>query len=235
MFRRGSPKTEPEVVLDAEPADDSLDPEARIDERLIRNAQAGDLPSFNTLVTRHERVVFNVCLRVLRDGALAEDATQDTFVKAWTAIDSFRGGVVRAWLLRIATNRCYDVLRAKGRRPADSLDSELFESEPDWSSQSDVAEHPEDHASRRELSVFLEHALGSLPDDQRMVIILSDVQGNSYEEVAAITGVAIGTVKSRISRARSKLRDVILSHPEAREHLEQFQRLFKDEHLDVTT
>ncbi len=172
---------------------------------------------------------------MLRDTALAEDAAQDTFIKAWTAIDSFRGGLVRPWLLRIATNRCYDILRAKGRRPADSLDAELFEAEPEWTSQSGIAEHPEQHASRRELSSFLERALGMLAEDQRMAIILSDVQGNSYEEIAAITGVAIGTVKSRISRARLRLREIILAHPDAREHLEHFQRLFKDEQSEAVT
>jgi RNA polymerase sigma-70 factor (ECF subfamily) len=235
MFRRKSHSPEPETTADVEGAERTLDPEARLDERLVENAQKGDLPSFNTLVTRHERVVYNICLRMLRDTALAEDATQDTFIKAWTAIDSFRGGLVRAWLLRIATNRCYDIIRAKGRRPADSLDAEEFEAEPDWSSQSDIAEHPEDHASRRELSAFLERALAMLPEDQRLAIVLSDVQGNSYEEIAEITGVAIGTVKSRISRSRSRLREIILTHPDAREHLEQFQRLFKDEQSEAGT
>src|SRR5688500_6570333 len=91
---------------------------ARQDERPVRGAQQGDLDAFNVLVMRHERAVFNVCLRLLRDVSTAEDATQDAFVKAWTAIDSFRGGQVRSWLLRIATNRSYDILRARGRRPA---------------------------------------------------------------------------------------------------------------------
>lgn len=233
MFRRGSRTTEPTAAQTSGAIATELDPEARIDERLILNAQKGDLPSFNALVTRHERVVYNVCLRMLHDTALAEDVTQDTFIKAWTAIDSFRGGLVRPWLLRIATNRCYDVLRAKGRRPAESLDEQAVETEPEWSSQSGVAEHPEEHASRRELSTFLERALAMLPDDQRMAILLSDVHGHSYEEVATITGVAIGTVKSRISRARSRLREIIVSHPHAREHLEQFQRYFKDEQAEA--
>lgn len=207
----------------------ALDPEARIDERLIRNAQTGDLPSFNTLVTRHERAVYSVCLRVLRDGSLAEDATQDTFIKAWTAVTTFRGGLVRPWLLRIATNRCYDLLRASGRRPADSLDAELFEAEPQWTSQASIAEHPEHHATRQELSTMLEHALGELPDEQRLAIILSDVQGHTYDEIASITGVAIGTVKSRISRARSRLREILLTDPNAREQFGRIQRQFNSE------
>jgi RNA polymerase sigma-70 factor (ECF subfamily) len=128
-------------------------------------------------------------------------------------------------LLRIATNRCYDVLRAQTRRPADSLDRELVEAEPRWTSQSDVAEHPEHHADRLELSRFLERALGELPDDQRLTIILSDIHGHSYEEIASISGVSIGTVKSRISRARARLRDLMVADSSAREHVERYQRL----------
>lgn len=225
MFRRDKrerPPASEETPIDAA---STFDAEARIDEQLVRNAQQGDLHSFNTIVTRHQRAVYNLCLRMLRDGALAEDATQDSFIKAWTAINSFRGGMVRPWLLRIATNRCYDLLRAQGRRPADSFDQELVESEPRWTSQSEIADHPEHFASRQELSQFLERALGELPDDQRLTIILSDVHGHSYDEIAQITGVAVGTVKSRISRARSRLRELMVANSDLREHLERYQRL----------
>jgi len=222
MFRR---RTQPCATTTEEPEPPELDLEARLDERLIQNAQQGDLPSFNTLVTRHQRSVYNVCLRMLRESALAEDAAQDTFIKAWTSIGTFRGGLVRPWLLRIATNRCYDILRSQGRRPASSLDAELVESEPQWTSQTAIAEHPEGHATRRELSAYLERALGELPDDQRLAIILSDVQGHSYDEIAQITEVAVGTVKSRIFRARARLRELVLSETNAREHLERYQRL----------
>jgi RNA polymerase sigma-70 factor (ECF subfamily) len=222
MFRR---RTQPCATTTEEPEPPELDVEARLDERLIQNAQQGDLPSFNTLVTRHQRSVYNVCLRMLRESALAEDAAQDTFIKAWTSIGTFRGGLVRPWLLRIATNRCYDILRSQGRRPASSLDAELVESEPQWTSQTAIAEHPEGHATRRELSAYLERALGELPDDQRLAIILSDVQGHSYDEIAQITEVAVGTVKSRIFRARARLRELVLAETNAREHLERYQRL----------
>lgn len=225
MFRRDKRDPAQESQEAPDDAAATQDAEARIDEQLVRNAQRGDLHSFNTIVTRHQRAVYNLCLRMLRDGALAEDATQDAFIKAWTAIATFRGGMVRPWLLRIATNRCYDVLRAQGRRPADSLDSELVESEPRWTSQSEVADHPEHHATRRELSQFLERALGELPDDQRLAIILSDVHGHTYDEIAQITDVAVGTVKSRISRARSRLRELMLANTDAREHVERYQRL----------
>lgn len=194
------------------------------DERLIAAAQRGDINAFNDLVTRHERVVFSVCMRLLRDASSAEDATQDTFIRAWSAIDSFRGGMVRPWLLRIATNRAYDVLRSRARRPTWSLDAELFESQPEWTTQSHK-EAPESYATRSELAGFLEDALGELPDDQRLAIVLADVQGYGYDDIASITGVAIGTVKSRISRGRSALRALLRDNTEHRELFERYVRL----------
>ncbi len=194
------------------------------DEHLIEAAQQGDMTAFNELVTRHERAVFSVCLRLLSDASVAEDAAQDTFIRAWGAIHSFRGGVVRPWLLRIATNRAYDLLRARSRRPASSLDAELFEVEPEWTSQAVATEGPETHATRTELSGYLEKALAMLPDDQRLAIVLSDVQGYGYDEIAEICGVAVGTVKSRISRGRARLRDLLQSSDQHRELFERFTR-----------
>jgi RNA polymerase sigma-70 factor (ECF subfamily) len=202
----------------------SPDPASLEDERLIRAAQTGNLNAFNDLVERHQRAVFNVCLRLLRDPGLAEDAAQDTFIRAWGALESFRGGLVRPWLLRIATNRAYDMLRSRARRPASSLDAELFESEPEWTPQS-IHEHPESHAARTELSIHLERALALLPDDQRTAIVLSDVQGYGYDEISEITGVAVGTVKSRISRGRARLREALRENAEQRELFERYVRL----------
>lgn len=199
--------------------------EAAHDERLLRAAQRGELASFNALVVRHERAVHGVCLRILRDLPSAEDATQDTFLKAWSAVGSFRGGLVRPWLLRIATNRCYDVLRARGRRPADSLDALAFETEPRWTSQAVPGESPEAFATRADLSVHLERALAALPDDWRVTIVLADIQGYAYEEVAAMTGVAVGTVKSRVSRARARLRLALREDPACQDLFRRFGRL----------
>jgi RNA polymerase sigma-70 factor (ECF subfamily) len=214
----------------ADPSQDSqqsqLDDAAnREDELLVLRAQQGDLTAFNELVERHERAVYNVCLRLLRNPTQAEDAAQDAFIRAWSAIESFRGGLVRPWLLRIATNRTYDILRAKARRPAQSLDAELYEVEPEWTSQSAAAEHPESFATRTELSTHLEEALSALPDDQRLAIILSDVQGYGYDEIAQVMDVAVGTVKSRISRGRSRLRTLLHQHEQSRELFERFVRL----------
>ena len=176
-------------------------------------------------MTRHERAVFAVCLRLLRDRATAEDATQDTFIRAWGALHTFHGGVLRPWLLRIATNRAYDLLRARSRRPAASLDAEPFETEPEWTSRAGQEDSPESHATRSELSAVLERALDGLPYDQRLAIILSDIQGYGYEEIAEITDVANGTVKSRISRGRSRLRHALQESDEHRELFERYVRL----------
>lgn len=195
------------------------------DQRLVLLAQNGDLDAFNQIVERHQRAVYSTCLRMLRDPHLAEDATQDAFVRAWNAIDSFRGGIVRPWLLRIATNRTYDMLRSKARRPAQSLDAQPFESEPEWTTQVNVAEHPEQYSTRGEVSAFLEDALASLPEDQRMAIVLSDVQGYGYDEIAQVMDIAVGTVKSRISRGRSRLREYLQSTPAGMELADRFVRI----------
>jgi RNA polymerase sigma-70 factor, ECF subfamily len=195
------------------------------DQHLVLAAQGGDLDAFNQLVVRHERAVYGVCYRMLRDASLAEDATQDAFIRAWHNIDSFRGGMVRPWLLRIATNRTYDILRSQARRPAQSLEAQPFESEAEWTSQTSAVEHPEAFASRDELSGFLQHALTDLPEDQRIAIVLSDVQGYPYDEIAEIMGVAVGTVKSRISRGRSRLRVLLQSTPRGMELIERYGRL----------
>lgn len=201
----------------------------RDDAYLIRMAQAGDLDAFNLLVLRYERAVFNVCLRLLRDAGGAEDVTQDTFVRAWQSLDSFRGELIRPWLFRIATNRCYDLLRVRARRPAGSLDAEPYEIEPIWSTQGPADEAPDAHSLRRELSIHLERALSALPDDQRTVVLLADVQGCDYREVAEATGAALGTVKSRLSRARARLRQILQDDPEAGELFDRFLRHYDDQ------
>ncbi len=191
------------------------------DEVLVRAAQRGDLDAYNRLVRAYERQAYAVALRLLRRPELAEDATQDAFIQAYRALDTFRGGSFRAWLLRIVTNRCYDMLRAATRRAADSLDDQMFEAEPHWSSIA-APDDPVARATQAELGRLLERALGTLPDDQKLTVILCDVQGYAYEEVAEIMGVALGTVKSRLSRARAALRDMLRGQEQFAEYLRSF-------------
>jgi RNA polymerase sigma-70 factor, ECF subfamily len=192
--------------------------------RLVKSAQAGDLTAFNDLVARHERPVYGLCLRMMRVVADAEDATQETFIKAWTSLSSFRGGLVRPWLFRIASNTCYDTLRSRSRRQSDSLEEEAFEREPFWSSQV-ATDEPESHAAEQELAAYLERALAKLPEDHRLIVLLVDLYGYDYEEAAAISGTAVGTVKSRLSRARGRLRDALRDDPATSEHFARYIRL----------
>lgn len=182
---------------------------ANEEQRLISAAQAGDLEAFNQIVRLYETRVYNLCYRMLGDADAAADATQDAFIAAFRNVRNFRGGVFKAWLLRIATNACYDVLRARKRRPAVSLDSTDNEDDNTRTEAPDPGESLDDMVVRQELSAAIQQGLAELPEDQRIVIILSDIQGLAYEEIAQITGVQLGTVKSRLSRARAKLRDIL--------------------------
>lgn len=203
------------------------DPTGEGEEALIAAARAGALSAFNQLVELYERPVYNVALRLLGQRDQAEDVTQDTFLLAYRSLAQFRGGLFRAWLLRIATNRCYDELRRRQRHPAESFDGLGFEPEVQWSTLAG-AEEPHERAERLEVARVLEVALARLPIDQRAVVVLSDVQGYSYDEIATITGVSLGTVKSRLSRARSRLRDAIQSTAAGQELSARYQRRYEE-------
>ena len=178
--------------------------------RLVEVAQRGDVASFNELVRLFEGRVYNLCYRMLGDPDSAADAAQDAFLAAFRNLRSFRGGSFRSWMLRIATNTCYDVLRVRKRRPSVSLDIEADdESDSSPLQIADTAESPDDFAQRRELAAAIQDGLTALPDEQRIVLILSDIQGLAYEEIAQITNSNLGTVKSRLSRGRARLREVL--------------------------
>lgn len=178
--------------------------------RLVEAARRGDVESFNALVRLYEGRVYNLCYRMLGDADSAADAAQEAFLSAYRNLRSFRGGSFRSWLLRIATNACYDSLRARKRRPAVSLEASADDEDAASPLQvPDPAESPDDTALRRELAGAIQEGLASLPDDQRAVLVLSDIEGLSYEEIASVTGTNLGTVKSRLSRGRSRLRDVL--------------------------
>ena len=179
----------------------------------IRAAQKGDLAAFNRLVMAYQGMAYNVAYRILGDAPAAADACQEAFLSAFRGIQAFRGGSFKSWLLRIVTNACYDQLRYAGRRPADSLD-EMDEDSEYSPKLVNGQERPEDYALRRELNGLIEEGIQSLPADQRVVLVLSDVQGFAYQEIAEITATSLGTVKSRLSRARSKLRDYLMEHQE---------------------
>lgn len=178
-------------------------------EGLVVRAQGGDLTAFNSLVLRFQDATYGLTLRMLGDPASAEDVTQDAFIRAWQRLDTFRGGSFRSWLFTIAANRARDELRRRGRRPTSSLDEARDDPDRADIDPADGGPSAHDLVEQAELRRALEAALRALPDDWREVVVLADVQGLDYVEVAAVTGVPVGTVKSRLSRARSRLRDVI--------------------------
>lgn len=183
------------------------------EQALVAAARAGNPHAFNALVHTYQDIAYNVAYRVLGQTEAAADATQEAFLSAYRALPAFRGGSFKAWLLRIVTNACYDQMRLRKRRPQTSLD-DLVEDSEYAISLIDHSESPEETVMRQDLAQTLEAGIARLPADQRMTLVLSDVQGLSYEEISAITGASLGTVKSRLSRARARLRDYLTAERE---------------------
>lgn len=175
---------------------------------LISRSRDGDLAAFNVLVERYQRPLYNLCLRMLASPEAAEDATQESFIHAFRSIRTFRGGSLRSWLFRIGVNACYDEMRRRRARPAVSLDRPMREEERRIDVPDD-APAPHEHAERRELAEALQDALACLAPEQRLAIILADVHGLDYSEVAVVMNCSLGTVKSRISRGRQQLRVIL--------------------------
>jgi RNA polymerase sigma factor (sigma-70 family) len=183
---------------------------------LIRDAKKGDLNAFNTLVLAYQGIVYNTALRILGDENLAADASQEAFISAFRALNAFRGGSFRAWLLRTVTNACYDELRRKQRRPTAPLEPEDENGEeietPLW--LTDPGLSPEEQLDQAELDHAIQHCLENLPTDFRAVVILADIQGLAYEEIAIAVRKPLGTIKSRLARARLRLRECMQSFRE---------------------
>ena len=186
---------------------------------LIAEARRGDLDAFNRLVLAHQTKAFNLAWRITGDGEAAADATQEAFLSAYRKLSSYRGGSFRAWLLRIVTNACYDELRRRKRRPADSLDG-LEEASASGDGiravdpLSSSSDDPEKAAERAEVTRAIERCLGGLPEEFRTVVVLADVLELDYQEVASVMGSPVGTVRSRLARARARLRDCLDSSRE---------------------
>ncbi|HEX8982527.1 MAG TPA: sigma-70 family RNA polymerase sigma factor [Ktedonobacterales bacterium] len=203
--------------------------EAEQERAAITRSQRGDIQAFNTLVIRYQSAAYALALRMVGDADAAADVTQDAFFSAFRNIHSFRGMSFRAWLLRIVSNGCHDYWRANRRKPGDSLDK-LLDGDPAGGPEdselaralSDESWNPEAAALRAETIAAVEAALLRLAPDHRLVIVLSDVNGLSYEEIARVADVPLGTVKSRIARARARLREMLLGQtelfPQAKRH-----------------
>jgi len=178
---------------------------------VIARAADGDRIAFTQLMEHYQNACYGLAWRLLHDADQAADATQDGFLHAYKAIRSYRGGVFRSWLLRITANASYDILRRAQRRPTTVL-PDPEEGAPELP---DIhAVNPVEEATKSELYRHLEVALRELPPDQRAAVVLCDVYGMDYNEVAAMTESALGTVKSRIHRGRLRLRELMAEHRE---------------------
>jgi RNA polymerase sigma-70 factor (ECF subfamily) len=189
-----------------------VEPDAGTLDHALRASQGGEVGAFNTLIQAYQRQVYNVCYRTLGNPEDAADATQDALLNAFRAVKSFNGPAtgLRSWLLRIAVNTCYDQLRRRQRKPSESLDA-LHTSEDEYNTTlaerlQDPRPGPEQHSLTAETAQHIQQAIDLLPPEQRLTVVLCDVQGLSYDETAQIMSVELGTVKSRLSRARAQLR-----------------------------
>lgn len=183
---------------------------------LIQSAQNRDLDAFNTLILHYQDSVFNTALRILGDEDQAQDAAQEAFISAFQSIASFRGGSFKAWLMRTVTNACYDELRRQKRKPTTPLEPETNDGEevdsPKWLADKNMT--PDQKAEADELEHAIQHCLDTLPTEFRTAVVLADIQGMDYSEVATSARVPLGTIKSRLARARLRLRECLRSFEE---------------------
>jgi RNA polymerase sigma-70 factor (ECF subfamily) len=187
-----------------------VDEEARAHEaRLLERCREGDLDAFDELVAQHQSKIFNLCSWMLGDRDEAGDAAQDAFVRAWRAIGNFRADAAfGTWMHRIAVNVCLDARAKRAKAPLtySALERPDDEGESRTFDPADKADTPEQAVTRRERRQVVLEALAQLPEHHRAVLVLFDIQGYSYEDAAQVLELPMGTLKSRLNRARAALR-----------------------------
>ena len=177
-----------------------------MEEQWLAKAKVGDAAAFEQLVTPYETMLWRVCWRVTGNEDDARDALQETMLKAWRAIGRFEARAqLSTWLYAIAVRSCQDLLRRRAVRPSTSLDA-MREEGYDPPAQTQTPETALEEKDRREQ---VRKALSMLPEEQRVPLVLFAVEGRRYEEIAEMTGISLGTVKSRVSRGRDRLREIM--------------------------
>lgn len=186
-------------------------PEDQNQKALLLKAKEGDMVAFEELVLQHEKIVYNVALRMMNHSEDAKDISQEVFIKAYRSIANFdERSTFSTWIYRITVNTCIDEMRKRKGKQNLSLDNELEDEEGTWKQEvADDGDTPEETLMRKEEKNEITMALNAISQDYKTVFILRDVRGLSYEEISEITGLALGTVKSRISRARNHLKEEI--------------------------
>ena len=179
--------------------------------------RAGGRYCYNCIIESYQTQALNLAARMLGDWAMAEDALQEALLSGYNAFRSFRGDNLRAWLLRIVSNACRDMLRTRKSRPSISI--EFPQANPPEGGDSSLQiptsdESPEDYTLRRELGQAIQAGLQPLSEQRRLAVSLVDVQGLSYEETAQVMNCSLGTVKSRLARGRADMRDFLQRHTE---------------------
>lgn len=178
---------------------------------LIDKAIRGDLDAFNQLVLTYQDMAFNLAYRIMSDDAAAADATQDAVISMYRKLDSYRGGSFKAWFLRIVTNACYDELRKRKRRPTIALEPETDDGNvvesPEW--LADTSPSLEEKFMNAQLEKAIQSCLNNLDEKFKAVIVMVDISGQDYETVADAIQTPVGTVKSRLSRARLKMQECL--------------------------
>lgn len=181
------------------------------EEMLIKRAAKGDVAAFNELLGANEKKMYAVCLRMCANHEDAQDCLQEAMLRVYRAINSFKGqSSFSTWLYRVTMNTCLDELRRRKNKQSTSLDGLL---DAGWS-PTDEMDTPEHHAVKAEKRREIQKTISELPDDMRSAVVLRDIHGFSYEEISDMLGTNVGTVKSRISRGREKLREKFLSKSE---------------------
>ena len=177
------------------------------EQELISRSQKGDLDAFEELVARYERQVYTIAYRYMGNPEDASDLAQETFIKVYKSIDKFRGDAsFSTWIYRVTSNICKDELRKIKRKYQTSLDQEIWLDEGSVTKQvMDTNPTPEEAYEQKELKKYLQDLIAGLSPEYRMVVVLRDIKGYSYEEIAEITETSLGTVKTRLNRARKAL------------------------------
>lgn len=179
---------------------------------LIRRAKQGDMLAFEELILKHEKIVYNLAFRMMNHSEDAKDISQEVFLKAYRSLSNFdERSAFSTWLYRITHNTCIDEMRKRKGKQSYSLEEELENEEGSMQRQiADEGDTPEESLLREEQKSEILQALDMLSEEHKAAIILRDVKGLSYEEIAEILNLSLGTVKSRISRARNHLKTEIL-------------------------
>lgn len=215
MFRENEGDMEQEIAWERLPFDATAkQPDTALTQETqrIRAAQQGEIAAFNRLVLEYQDSVYRWALSLVNDDMLADDITQWTFITAYEKLSSFRGGSFRAWLFRIARNRSFDELRYRRSHASVSLDESPEDDRDPFEWLPDGRSLPEDELVASEQAEKIHRLLNSLPETFQQVLRLIDMEGMVYQEAADVLNLPLGTIKSRLARARLKMRDLIVEY-----------------------